>query len=235
LRQAAWAPLLLLVLLQLAACTGVIFRPTAELVQTPDQLGLFYRDVDFAASDGLALHGWFLPAQRGSGDKACTLLFAHGNAQNISTHIASVAWLPGAGINVFLFDYRGYGRSAGRPDLPGAHLDFLAALDWVMSRPEVDPDRVAVLGQSLGGAIAIVGLARSPHKARVRALITEGAFSDYRGIVREKLAESVLTWPLLWPLSATIDGDHRREPGVVFSREHHFHLPVAGEITGLDR
>lgn len=209
----------LLACLALAGCTGVIFRPMAEHVLAPDQIGLDYRDVTFEAADGVGLHGWFLPARgldkrvgKRSAERrpgACTLLFAHGNAQNVSTHIASVFWLPARGVNVFLFDYRGYGRSAGVPDLPGAHLDFAAALDYLMALPEVDPDRVAVLGQSLGGSIAIVGLARSPHKNRIRALITDGAFSDYRAIVREKLAGFFLTWPLQWPLSFTIDGSHR--------------------------
>ena len=190
-----------------AGCTAAFFHPTSEHVRTPDRIGLDYREVDFRSGDGVALHGWFLPADPPRG--ACTLVFAHGNAENVSTHIASVAWLPSAGVNVFLFDYRGYGHSAGAPDLSGVHMDFVAALDHVMARPEVDPDRVAVLGQSLGGSIAIVGLARSPHRARVRALITEGAFSDYRVIAREKLAASFVTWPLQWPLSLTVDGDHR--------------------------
>lgn len=209
--------LLLLACLQPLGCTSLIFLPMAEHVLAPDQIGLAYRDVGFAAADGVELHGWFLPAvgktvgkgSAGDGDKACTLLFAHGNAENISTHIASVFWLPAAGVNVLLFDYRGYGRSGGVPDLAGAHLDFAAALDHLMALAEVDPDKVVVLGQSLGGSIAIVGLARSPHRQRVRALITDGAFSDYRAIVREKLAGFWLTWPLQWPLSLTIDGDHR--------------------------
>jgi len=207
--------LLVLACLQPLGCTNLIFVPMEDHVLTPDRIGLDYRDVDFAAADGVKLHGWFLPAQAvGKGSAgvqqgACTLLFAHGNAENVSTHIASVWWLPPEGVNVFLFDYRGYGRSEGEPDLAGAHLDFAAALDLLMDMPEVDPDRVVVLGQSLGGSIAIVGLARSPHKHRVRALITDGAFSDYRAIVREKLAGFFLTWPLQWPLTFTIDGDHR--------------------------
>lgn len=215
-----WRRLFLLVagLLPLG-CTNLIFVPMADHVLAPDQIGLAYRDVGFEAADGVKLHGWFLPAQAvgktvskgraGERTKACTLLFAHGNAENVSTHIASVWWLPAEGVNVFLFDYRGYGRSGGKPDLAGAHLDFAAALERLMVLPEVDPGRVVVLGQSLGGSIAIVGLARSPHKARVRALITDSAFSDYRAIVREKLAGFFLTWAFQWPLSFTIDGDHR--------------------------
>jgi fermentation-respiration switch protein FrsA (DUF1100 family) len=113
-----------LVSLLLAGCTGLIFQPLSQHLLTPDRLGLAYRDIRFTAADGVSLHGWFLPA---TAPRQGSVLFLHGNAQNISTHIASVAWLPGAGFDVFLFDYRGYGRSAGEPSLDGVHLDFSAA------------------------------------------------------------------------------------------------------------
>jgi uncharacterized protein len=196
----------LLLGLALAGCTGVIFHPMAKHVLTPDQLGLAWRDVELTAADGVRLHGWFLPA---SAPRQGSVLFLHGNAENISTHIASVAWLPGAGFDVFLLDYRGYGRSGGEPDLDGLHLDLAAALDALFAMPEVDPDRVVVLGQSLGGALAITGLADSPHKDEVRALVVEGAFTGYRALAREKLAELWLTWPLQWPLGLAIDDRHR--------------------------
>jgi len=143
------------------------------------------------------------------GGVACTVLFLHGNAENISTHIASVRWLPERGYNVFLFDYRGYGRSAGEPSLLGLHLDTEAALATVFTMAEVDPDRIVVFGQSLGGTIAITALAQSAYRHRIRALVTEGAFSSYREIAREKLAAFWLTWPLQWPLSLTIDNQYK--------------------------
>ena len=146
-----WSGLVLLAL-GLAGCTGVVFQPMRELILTPDEIGLAYREISFTAADGVCLHGWFLPAKaprRGS------ILFLHGNAQNISTHIASVAWLPADGFDVLLFDYRGYGRSEGSPSLPGLHLDFAAALEALFAHPKIDPDRVVVFGQSLGAALAI--------------------------------------------------------------------------------
>jgi hypothetical protein len=195
-----------LVCLLLAGCTGLIFQPLSRHLLTPDRIGLAYRDIRFTAADGVSLHGWFLPA---TAPRQGSVLFLHGNAQNISTHIASVAWLPGAGFDVLLFDYRGYGRSAGKPSLDGVHLDFSAALGTLLSMPGVDSDRIAVFGQSLGAAIAIVGLADSGHQGKVRALVVEGAFVGYRALAREKLASFWPTWLLQWPLSLTIDDRHR--------------------------
>jgi fermentation-respiration switch protein FrsA (DUF1100 family) len=199
-------PILAGLALALGGCTGLIFQPMQELVLTPDQIGLDYREVDFRAADGVRLHGWFLPARaprRGS------ILFLHGNAQNISTHIASVGWLPAVGFDVLLFDYRGYGRSEGSPSLAGLHLDVEAALETLLAWPGIDPDRVVVLGQSLGAAVAITALASSSRRRQVQALIVEGAFTSYRELAREKLAGFWLTWPVQVPLGLTIDDGYR--------------------------
>jgi uncharacterized protein len=198
--------LMLLLGLTLCGCTGLIFHPTHEHLRTPEQIGLDYRDVWFEADDGVRLHGWFLPA---AGERAGSILFLHGNAENISTHIASVAWMPAEGFDVLLLDYRGYGRSEGKPGLAGAHLDVEAALETLLSMPKVDPGRIAVFGQSLGGALAITGLARSNRRDEVRALVVEGAPTSYRELAQEKLGRIWLTWALQWPLALTIDDDYR--------------------------
>jgi fermentation-respiration switch protein FrsA (DUF1100 family) len=192
--------------LALCGCTGLIFQPMRELIRTPDEIGLDYREIELEAADGVRLHGWLLPAtppRRGS------VLFLHGNAQNISTHIASVAWLPAEGFDVLLFDYRGYGRSGGNPSLSGLQLDFEAALDALLARPETTSAPVVVFGQSLGGALAITALADSPQREQVRALIVEGAFTGYRALAREKLSDFWLTWPLQVPLGLAIDDRYR--------------------------
>lgn len=184
--------------LGLTGCSNVFFFPYREHVQTPEQLGLKYEDVYFNASDGTRLHGWFLPAPGGA---LGTILFLHGNAENVSTHIMSVRWLPERGFSVFLLDYRGYGASEGRPTLAGVQDDVESALKMLIVRPGVDAGRLVVFGQSLGGSIAIYNVAHSPYRRHIRALVVESAFSSHRRITREKLSDFWLTWPLQYPLS----------------------------------
>ena len=194
-----------LLLLGLLGCSNVFFFPYHEHVQTPEQLGLKYEDVYFNANDGTRLHGWFLPAQ---GRALGTILFLHGNAENISTHIMSVRWLPAKGFNVFLPDYRGYGSSEGKPTFAGVQDDAENALKMLISRPGVDASRIVVFGQSLGGAIAVYRVAHTAYRENIRALVVESAFSGYRRITREKLADFWLTWPLQWPLSWTVSDEY---------------------------
>jgi len=185
----------------LQACSGVFFHPQSAMVLTPERIGLAYEDVYFKSPDGVRLHAWYLPAQ---GEARGTVLFLHGNAENISTHIASVYWLPAQHYNVLLLDYRGYGTSAGSVSIEGSLMDIEAAAAWLAPRPEVRAQGMAVLGQSLGGAMAVYAVAHSRYRAEIKALVIDSAFSSFRRIVREKLATFWLTWPLQWPLSLTV-------------------------------
>jgi fermentation-respiration switch protein FrsA (DUF1100 family) len=194
-----------------AGCTSVFFQPDRTLFQTPGLYGLEYQPVELHAADGTELFAWFLPAR---GKARASVLYLHGNGQNISTQFANVAWMPGAGFNVLALDYRGYGGSQGEPSLPGVQLDIDAAMRALLERPDVDPQRVVVFGQSLGGALAIHYLAHSRYRNRVRALVVDSAFSDYERIGREKLAAAVITWPLQWFASFAIDNRYSPEASV---------------------
>jgi hypothetical protein len=192
-------------------CTGLFFLPYRGHVLTPDRVGLQYEDVYFDSRDGVRLHAWWLPAQ---GEALGTVLHLHGNAENISTHIGNVFWLPARGFNVFLLDYRGYGVSHGSPTIEGVQADIESAMQTLLARADVDRARIVVFGQSLGGALAIYNVAHSPYREYVRALIVESAFTSFRGIAREKLADFWLTWPLQYPLSWTVSDDYSPLPVV---------------------
>ena len=187
----------------LAGCTQLFFQPLKEHVYDPQKAGFAYEDVAFEAADGTRLHGWFFPAR---GERIGSILFLHGNAENISTHFAGIVWATEGGFDAFVIDYRGYGRSEGLPNLDGLHQDAAAGVDALLTRPGIAPEEIVVFGQSLGGSIALTATARHPKKDRFAGLVIEGAFSSYRGIAREKLNDFWLTWPLQWPISLTIDG-----------------------------
>lgn len=174
--------------LMLAACAQSLFYyPDSEMYETPDMLGFAYEAVWFSSADGTRLRGWFLPTSQQQDPKKAkgTVVHFHGNAQNISTHWRLVEWLPEQGYNVFVFDYRGYGQSEGKPNPKGVFEDSNAALNYVRSRADVDPKRLLVFGQSLGGtnAIAAVG---AGNRAGVQAVAIESTFYSYSMIANDK-------------------------------------------------
>ncbi len=180
---------------------------------TPAGEGLAFEDVFFASRDGTRLHGWWVPA---AGAATGTVVHFHGNAQNLSAHWGFVDWLPARGFNVFVFDYRGYGRSDGRPGRQGVYEDSVAALACVLGRSGVDRRRVVVLGQSLGGAQALAVLGREGTQG-VKAVAIDSSFYSYRSIVRDKIREMPLLGWFRWPLSWLVIGD-RYSPGPVADR-----------------
>ncbi|ADJ27838.1 alpha/beta hydrolase [Nitrosococcus watsonii] len=197
---------LVIFFIHLSGCSQVFFLPGKEEMLTPKQLGLAYEDVTLSTPDGYSLHGWLLHAQ----GKLCgSVYFLHGNAENISTHIASVMWLPAHGYQVFLLDYRGYGRSTGSPDIAGALQDIETGYQWLLARPESEEKPVFLLGQSLGAALLVAfGAAIPDLHERVDGVIVDAAFTRYRGIAREKLGSFWLTWPFQYPLSWLLPGSY---------------------------
>jgi len=176
----------------LAGCVeGFFFHPDQLTYTTPAQLGLVAHDVFFQSADGVRLHGWWLPA---AGIAHATVVHAHGNAANISNHLPLVAWLPREGINVLSFDYRGFGRSEGKPTLDGVVADTRAALAEARRRRTAPNQPLVLLGQSLGGATAIRAAAEetSAGASDIKLLVIDSAFASYRGIVREAASGSVL-------------------------------------------
>ncbi len=161
----------------------MFFYPDSVTYTTPAQLGVRADDVQIVTADGSRLHGWFLPAV---GKAKGTVLHLHGNAANVSNHLPLVAWLPARGYNVLMVDYRGFGRSQGKPSLDGIVEDAAAALAYLRMRTDIDQTRLIVLGQSIGGATALRLLARDANG--VRLAVIDSAFASYRGVARDATA-----------------------------------------------
>ncbi|MBF0287594.1 MAG: alpha/beta hydrolase [SAR324 cluster bacterium] len=183
----------------LPGCNYLFYYPSKHVFSTPDQYQLFHESVEFESSDGTLLTGWFIPAINPNHAKGTIIQF-HGNAENMTSHYRSLVWLPYQQYNLFAFDYRGFGQSAGEPDLHGPVLDSVAAIEYVRKRNDVDPKKIILIGQSIGGALAIAAAANTP-KEGIQAIVIESTFSSYQRITRDKLGDVAITWPLQWPLS----------------------------------
>ena len=157
------------------------FWPSRRAFETPSR----YEDVWFTTSDGVKLHGWFMAAQGlAEGEKAPVVLHCHGNRGNVSKHDQFSSWLPSHGISVLVFDYRCYGRSdnTGPLDRHALLVDANAALEYLLTRDDIDPDRIAAMGVSLGGAFALPLAADRPE---IKALVSLSTFSTWQGVASD--------------------------------------------------
>jgi len=160
---------------------SLFYLPTRDQPQTPARWNLAYEDVNFRSADGTPLHGWFLSA-RGSQPMA-TVVFSHGNAGSLGHHLGFVMWLVEAGYQVFMYDYRGFGKSGGVVDRRGMIEDVQAAFHYIVTRPDVDAARLVSLGHSMGGAKSITALAETRPDG-LRAVIADGTFACYQEMAR---------------------------------------------------
>jgi hypothetical protein len=152
----------------------LLYRPLRDVAFTPADQNVDYEDVTFGSSGGVTLTGWYVPAPGAH----LTVLFCHGNGGNIMHRLDTVVLFRSLGLNCFVFDYRGYGASSGRPTEKGTYLDARAAYDWLIAHKGVPPERIILLGRSLGGSVAAHLAGRVP----VRGLVVESAFTSFPDI-----------------------------------------------------
>ncbi|UFS69379.1 alpha/beta hydrolase [Geomonas sp. RF6] len=172
-------PLFVLILLScIVGCSigSHIFSSKKEVRETPGTYGLRYQDVWFTSADGVQLNGWYIPGK----PQVPPLLFFHGNGGNLSDNVPYVRLLHDRGFPIFIFDYRGFGKSRGKPlgendlynDARGA-LTFLSTMGWRY-------ENTIFYGQSMGGAVALqMALEKQP-----RALVLESCFTTLSDIVK---------------------------------------------------
>lgn len=148
-----------------------LYSPVRELPYNPSDIGLTYEPVTFKTEDGLQLTGWYVPAENAK----MTVLFCHGNGGNMTHRLDSLNILNEFGLNCFIFDYRGYGKSSGKPSEQGTYLDAEAAWKWLTKTKQIAPDNIIIFGRSLGGSIA----SYLATKVKPKGLIVESSFTSY--------------------------------------------------------
>jgi uncharacterized protein len=157
----------------------LIFHPNARIDRTPRDFGLLFDDVFFVTSDEVRLHGWFVPYR----DAQTTLLWFHGNAGNVSHRLENIKLLhDNVKVNIFIFDYRGYGLSEGTVSETGTYLDGEAAIEYLRRHRSVESKNLVLFGRSLGAAVAIEMATRTEA---LSAVILESPFASIRDMARE--------------------------------------------------
>ncbi|MDH4183954.1 MAG: alpha/beta hydrolase [Nitrospinota bacterium] len=153
---------------------SMLFHPVRNISLTPQMAGMEAKDV-FIISGGKKIHGWLF----GMGEERLTVIYLHGNAENVSNMLGIVKALEPMEFDLLLVDYRGYGRSEGEPSVDGIVEDTLAAVDWIVSQQGVPAKRIVLWGRSLGAAAALQTAMKRPDLGGV---IVESGFASLRKI-----------------------------------------------------
>ena len=183
--------------------------PTKTQVITPAKLAIPHRQLVIRDKNEPNLSAWLLLAKT---SPKGLIVFAHGNAQNMGNHLASIYWLPAAGYHVLTFDYRGYGKSVGGKSLTGAATDLKRAViyaDKLRAALTSSKDTLPIYlyGQSLGASLAVYAASDPAIKQVLAKIVVESAFASYRQIFRQKAALTIPTALLAYPLSFSLPED----------------------------
>jgi fermentation-respiration switch protein FrsA (DUF1100 family) len=172
-----------------------IFFPEPLISSTPESVGLAFEDVYVRTTDGVRINGWYVPAPPEADDSTITLLWFHGNAGNLSDRVHQLRQMHDQlRVNVFMIDYREYGRSEGEVSEAGTYLDAEAAAAYLRGRPDSQGRRIVYYGQSLGSAVAVELARRAPPDG----LILESPFLSV-----QEMANVAMPWLPVGGLIAT--------------------------------
>lgn len=230
--------LLSLVVVGITGCsslTRLYFQPRTLWLQTPDAYAVEYEDVWLEAADGVKLHAWWLIPKEEKLDSP-VILYLHGNAENISTHSRSVYWLVEEGYRVLALDYRGFGASEGVAVMPDVLLDLNAAATWLTE--QAPNDKITVLGQSMGTALALNFVAAHQEDYPFEAMVLDSTFTGFPSIARNALDHAWIGWlfmPFTWLVPSRWDPEDKaptiRVPTLVLHSKMDNILPYKGGRT----
>lgn len=153
-----------------------ILQPSRQDVRIPDNYHPKPRDVFLDTGTGV-VHGWFFDVDK----NAPTILYIHGNADTIAQRLPVIGGYLRLGLNVFIYDPHGYGKSEGRANRSNFVSDAFAAYLYLTEDLRMSPKKIVVLGQSLGGVPAL----RMANSEPVAGVILEGTFVSIRAMVRD--------------------------------------------------
>jgi uncharacterized protein len=155
-----------------------IYYPVKEITATPFDIRLYFEEIMFKSIDGVNISGWFIPCRQ----RKRVVLFLHENGGNISTGLTLIDYFNHKlGLSVFVIDYRGYGKSEGRPAEAGTYLDAKAAWEYLVDSRKINPGDIIIYGRSLGGSIA----AWLAKEVKAELLIIDSTFTSLKDVASE--------------------------------------------------
>jgi fermentation-respiration switch protein FrsA (DUF1100 family) len=153
-----------------------LYFPYRTIDATPKDIGLEYEEIELRTSDNVSLSAWFIPSER----SRAVVLFCHGNGGNISHRLEKILIMNRLGLDTLIFDYRGYGRSTGKPSEKGLYIDVETMYDHLVNEKKLPPEKIVGYGESLGGPV-IIELA---SKRDMAGIIIEDAFTSVREMAK---------------------------------------------------
>lgn len=160
----------------------VAFKPVRLVKFTPADIGIGYEDVYCPTADGETLHGWYVPSSAPKNDHERHVLFFHGQFGNISHQLPTIKIFHSLGYSLLIIDYRGYGKSTGKPNMDGVFRDAETSWHWLRKNKNIPAEQIAIVGRSLGGSIA----ASLACQVTPAALVLESSFNSIYEILRSK-------------------------------------------------
>ncbi|MDZ4675876.1 MAG: alpha/beta hydrolase [Oligoflexia bacterium] len=197
--------LLLLCLLAVPSlsCTHLLYHPTQHQYYDPVKAGVTPDEIWFENDEGQKLFGWYFHAKTKTPSKAL-IVFFHGNAENLSSHFATLLFVLEQGYDFFIFDYSGYGKSPGKPTPKATIQDGKAAIKWASDHRKGKP--LVVFGQSLGGAIAMRSVAEVKDQIPIDLVVVDSTFHSYKSVANRLMRKHWVTW-LFSPLAYVLMND----------------------------
>jgi fermentation-respiration switch protein FrsA (DUF1100 family) len=176
----------------------LIFFPSRYPEGDWNPRGLTVEDAEFTADDGVRLHGWFCPVE----NPRAVVLVSHGNAGNITHRDEEIKlWQRHLGVSIFIYDYRGFGRSEGSPNEAGVYADVRAAYRWLTEQKQIAAEEIVLRGESIGSAVSLQLALEVPH----RALIMESPFTSAVAMGQR----SFPFLPVRWVMRNRFDSDRK--------------------------
>jgi len=169
--------------------------PPESRTELPDprQFQLRHEDITLHTHDGEKIHCWLFKKNLSKelSLSSPTIVFFHGNAGNIGHRLPNVKdFMINVDCNVFMVEYRGYGKSTGQPTENGLKIDAITVIKYLRTRPDISPTKIVLFGRSLGGAVAVhIGKSYSDN---IAAVILENTFTSVPDMM--KLMFPMLTW-----------------------------------------